>query len=63
METIQRRAEFVMQHKSGNATFEQCQTIYALMCRANLKPIWAIDVKYPNAIKLITTLRNYVENL
>jgi hypothetical protein len=63
METIHRRAEFVLQHKSGNATFEQCQTIYALMACAGLKPVWALDLKYPNAIRLITTLRNYVENL
>jgi hypothetical protein len=62
MQKIKNRAEFDIAHKEGYATYEQCQLIYALSIKAGMQPCWAETCPYGTAIKIITTLRNYLDD-
>lgn len=57
MKKIKPYAEHQLQQLDGKATYEQCQTVWALLKVNDMKAVWIKDMPYAQAVRLITLLQ------
>jgi hypothetical protein len=57
MKKIKPYAEHQLEQLDGKATYEQCQTVWALLKVNDMKAVWIKDMPYAQAVRLITLLQ------